>query len=591
LEIKKTAIVILTYNKLDYTKACIDSIREYTSPGTYRLIVVDNLSTDGTRDWLAEQTDILTIFNEENVGFPKGCNQGIELAMNEDVLLLNNDILATENWLQLMQECLYSDPKIGAVGPISNSAYGDQDIEVSYANLTEMWHFANEYNRFTPSDWEQKLKLIGFCMLIRKEVIDEVGMLDEIFTPGMCEDSDYSFRVIQAGYKLVLCHNVFIHHFGSTSFGEMPEMRKALWEKNRKIFEEKWGFHTAYDTQSREDLLELIDIKKGRNIPLKVLDVGCACGATLLKAQYYWPDSERYGVEKNQHSAAIASQIANVSVGDAQSQDYPEEFYDYILVGDVLQELDNPWELIANLRRALKLEGQLILSIPNAAHYKLIFSLITGKALQANGEYSALKRHHLFTLSDIVAGLEQSGFSMVQYTAVTLPTSDSTNQFVNELGNLAGNENNEHLNILRYLVKVSKYSAFDMLQSKLQKFENETDIQQATEEIAELIRNGQTNSFDLIEAVRNSGHEDRQKTFNILVNHFYKKGLFDNIIPLLNASLEMGPEHYDTLYNYAFILHQVEADEQALPYIDRIKNEGAEAANLYMEIYQHLNKQ
>ena len=591
MEIKKTAIVILTYNKLDYTKACIDSIREYTSPGTYRLIVVDNLSTDGTRDWLAEQTDILTIFNEENVGFPKGCNQGIELAMNEDVLLLNNDILATENWLQLMQECLYSDPKIGAVGPISNSAYGDQDIEVSYANLTEMWHFANEYNRFTPSDWEQKLKLIGFCMLIRKEVIDEVGMLDEIFTPGMCEDSDYSFRVIQAGYKLVLCHNVFIHHFGSTSFGEMPEMRKALWEKNRKIFEEKWGFHTAYDTQSREDLLELIDIKKGRNIPLKVLDVGCACGATLLKAQYYWPDSERYGVEKNQHSAAIASQIANVSVGDAQSQDYPEEFYDYILVGDVLQELDNPWELIANLRRALKLEGQLILSIPNAAHYKLIFSLITGKALQANGEYSALKRHHLFTLSDIVAGLEQSGFSMVQYTAVTLPTSDSTNQFVNELGNLAGNENNEHLNILRYLVKVSKYSAFDMLQSKLQKFENETDIQQATEEIAELIRNGQTNSFDLIEAVRNSGHEDRQKTFNILVNHFYKKGLFDNIIPLLNASLEMGPEHYDTLYNYAFILHQVEADEQALPYIDRIKNEGAEAANLYMEIYQHLNKQ
>lgn len=293
----KTSIVILTYNKLDYTQACIESIRKYTKKGIYQLIVVDNLSTDGTREWLAEQTDILTIFNNENVGFPKGCNQGIEVATGDDILLLNNDVLVTENWLELMKDCLYSSEKIGAVGPVTNSAYGDQEIPFSYSTLDEMWSFSNNYNLTTMPDWEQKLKLIGFCMLIKREVIDQVGLLDEMFSPGMCEDSDYSFRIIKAGYQLFLCRNVFIHHFGSTSFGDMPEKRQQLWNHNREKFEEKWGFHTAQHTQAREDLVGQIDERDSQK-NIRVLDIGCACGASLLKIMHHYPNAEVYGVEK-----------------------------------------------------------------------------------------------------------------------------------------------------------------------------------------------------------------------------------------------------------------------------------------------------
>ncbi|HBD01570.1 MAG TPA: glycosyl transferase, partial [Lachnoclostridium sp.] len=76
----KTSIIILTYNNLDYNKPCIESIRKYTKAGTYEIVVVDNNSTDGTKEWLEEQNDLKVIFNTENVGFPKGCNQGISIA-------------------------------------------------------------------------------------------------------------------------------------------------------------------------------------------------------------------------------------------------------------------------------------------------------------------------------------------------------------------------------------------------------------------------------------------------------------------------------------------------------------------------------
>lgn len=96
IEIRKTSIIILTYNNLVYNRICVDSIRKYTKENTYEIVVVDNNSTDGTREWLKEQKDIVAIFNEENVGFPKGCNIGIAAAGKEnDILFLNNDTVVT----------------------------------------------------------------------------------------------------------------------------------------------------------------------------------------------------------------------------------------------------------------------------------------------------------------------------------------------------------------------------------------------------------------------------------------------------------------------------------------------------------------
>ena len=134
--VEKAAIVMLSYNHGDITKACIESIRCNNSPDTYELIVVDNASSDGILDWLRKQQDIKLIENEVNQGFPYGCNQGIALAGNKsDIFLLNNDTIVPENAIFWLRMGLYEHDKIGAVGSVSNNVVNYQQVPGQYETV------------------------------------------------------------------------------------------------------------------------------------------------------------------------------------------------------------------------------------------------------------------------------------------------------------------------------------------------------------------------------------------------------------------------------------------------------------------------
>ena len=100
-----TSIVIVTYNQLGCTRACLDSIR-FVTDEPYELIVVDNGSTDGTVEYLRSCPDVKLIENPDNRGFPAAANQGIRASNGAQVLLLNNDVLVTTGWLRRMLDAL-----------------------------------------------------------------------------------------------------------------------------------------------------------------------------------------------------------------------------------------------------------------------------------------------------------------------------------------------------------------------------------------------------------------------------------------------------------------------------------------------------
>ena len=245
----KTSIIILSYNTLEMLQLCIESIREYTEVGTYEIIVVENASKDGSAEWLKEQGDLRCIYNEENQGFPRGCNQGLKIAEGTELLLLNSDTVVTKDWLSNLRRALYSDPTVGAVSCVTNCCSNNQQIEVSYRGMEEMQAFAADYNKSNPTSWEKKTTLVGFCYLFKREVFDKVGFLDEQFSPGNFEDDDYSLRILQQGWDLLLCHDTFIHHFGharfSKGYGDQEAAEKArrsnaLIERNAALFLNKW---------------------------------------------------------------------------------------------------------------------------------------------------------------------------------------------------------------------------------------------------------------------------------------------------------------------------------------------------------------
>lgn len=234
------SIIIPCYNHLGYTKQCIESIKLFT-PQKHEVIVVDNGSTDGTSEWVKNLNlpNYKIIRNKTNVGFVKACNQGIKKAKGDYVLLLNNDTIVSQDWLRGLLDCIESNPKLAIVGPRTNFASGFQlDYQAKYQTIQEFLEFTDTYRRKFRGQYFYHWRIIGFCMLIRKSVLDKIGLLDERFSPGNFEDDDLCLRSLQAGYMNAICCDVFVHHYGSQTCKEFNFSK--LLEDNKKKFLEKW---------------------------------------------------------------------------------------------------------------------------------------------------------------------------------------------------------------------------------------------------------------------------------------------------------------------------------------------------------------
>lgn len=237
----KATIVIPVLNNLRYTQQCIESLKRNTHV-PYSVIVVDNGSTDGTRKWLEEQKDILHVFNVSNLGFGVAVNQGLLNAQTPYTVIANNDILFTPNWLSHLIAHAEKDKQIGLVGPRSNYVSGPQEIKASMSMKSYDLGVYGQ-NRYEASKGASREfhRLVFFCVLIKTSVLNRIGLLDERFIIGNFEDDDFCLRATQAGYKLLIADDVFIYHYGSTTFKSAGVDYNKIIDINRQLFKKKWG--------------------------------------------------------------------------------------------------------------------------------------------------------------------------------------------------------------------------------------------------------------------------------------------------------------------------------------------------------------
>jgi GT2 family glycosyltransferase/tetratricopeptide (TPR) repeat protein len=234
-----TSIIIVTHNELAYTRLCLDSIRQYTDE-PYELVLVDNGSGDGTPEHLEGRSKAKVIRNDDNRGFPAAANQGMRAATGRQVLLLNNDTVVTTGWLRRLLRALHGDGRIGLVGPCSNHISGEQQVEARYDDLAQLDGFAWDWGKAHDGAVEDTDRLVGFCLLVRRDVIDRIGLLDERFGVGCFEDDDYCRRALRAGYRAAIARDAFVHHFGSRTFAGAGVDFAAVMRHNERLFREKW---------------------------------------------------------------------------------------------------------------------------------------------------------------------------------------------------------------------------------------------------------------------------------------------------------------------------------------------------------------
>ncbi len=240
------SIIVVTHNGLMYTKMCLTSLLGTDWRDGDELIVVDNASTDGTPDYLREiqrnNPFVQVLLNECNLGFAAANNQGLNHAGGQSLVLLNNDTLVTQGWQNRLVGAL-SEPQVGLVGPVTNRTCNEAQIDAPYRTHRELGAFAQTYTTKHQGQGNDIRMLAMFCVAFRRDLWTQIGPLDERFGLGMFEDDDYARRVRDAGYRIVCREDVYIHHFGQASFGELCTGGDydGVFETNRRRFEEKWG--------------------------------------------------------------------------------------------------------------------------------------------------------------------------------------------------------------------------------------------------------------------------------------------------------------------------------------------------------------
>lgn len=262
----KTGIVIVSYNASEAVRVTLASIRRAYNDADFKLVLIDNASEPDERSKISAAMSAHVadgcsswryIEQEKNLGFSGGNNVGITEFLNDDeithICLLNSDVIVTDHWLDRL---LASGSDI--ISSVTNKADGEQCVPIDYeVELNECLDPRSEgihkkvYDRVADfaerwyEAWQGNLvetDVTFFCVLITKTAFEKIGLLDETFFPGGFEDDDYCLRAKKSGYEVHLARDVFIHHWGSASFGKLQyEYFSGRAQRNKDYLEEKHG--------------------------------------------------------------------------------------------------------------------------------------------------------------------------------------------------------------------------------------------------------------------------------------------------------------------------------------------------------------
>jgi GT2 family glycosyltransferase len=238
------SILVVTHDGLGWTRLCLESIDRRTDWPRFEVVVADNASSDGTREWLGEEerrATVRAVMLPENRGFAAGINAAAAASRGEYLCLMNNDTVVTRRWLSALVRHLQRDPELGMVGPSTNEIANEARVEVGYRDLRHLESWARRFTRGNAAHREDVPMLAMFCAVLPRAVFEAIGPLDERFEIGMFEDDDYGLRLAAAGKRAAVARDSFVHHAGRGSFRALPYGEYLrIYEENRRRFEDKW---------------------------------------------------------------------------------------------------------------------------------------------------------------------------------------------------------------------------------------------------------------------------------------------------------------------------------------------------------------
>ena len=375
------SIVLCAYNKLEYTKAAVESIFAHTdfSSGRVELITINNGSDDGTREYFESLPHAKKINLKYNI---LGFNAVQYIAEGRYYLGYSNDVIATPHWLDQLYAAMESDAHIAQAVPTCNEegVSNDQGVPVPYPNtfagLERMQEFAAAHNHLNPTLWEERSLLMPFLSITRTDVY-RMGLVDPIYTRAEFVDDDLSTLLRRTGWRQLLLKDTFMHHFGGVTLGtdrcnaannSIVEMRSVYYKKWRvDAWEARGGFIGMENAWRWHTFRE-----NGRVLSLEPRFGHLACDLfNAYRRSGYTPHmtaavfDERYLPDTDYlfDETVVAQHIGDIPVQGRYDIISAGCYLDELPLDDVLADLERLYELLAP-------GGMLLLPVrnPGSAH-------------------------------------------------------------------------------------------------------------------------------------------------------------------------------------------------------------------------------
>jgi len=259
-------IVILSMNNYQFTEACLTSLFSCDAGFPFSVHVFDNASTDGTPDNIVRdfRGRVRVWRSDSNLGFSGGNNKVLERTRSRFACLLNNDTIVTPGWLgEMVAAAEQERRRVGVVGSRGNNANPsvrpeqvvDFDTSLDQMDQEGLGRAAARLSRAQPR-FSDASAVVGYCMLLRRSMLDRIGLLDTRFWPGNFEDDDLCFRAAEAGYGIAVANRSLVYHFVSSTLKGATKWRH-MFGVNRELFRAKWtdtGRQAALGVRARPRL-------------------------------------------------------------------------------------------------------------------------------------------------------------------------------------------------------------------------------------------------------------------------------------------------------------------------------------------------
>lgn len=321
------AIVILTWNGLEFTRKCFESLNLASLPKWVKVIVVDNGSTDGTLEFLRTLKNIQLIENKQNLGYSRAVNIGINAANSEaDIILLNNDVeLIEPDWLPRFKTVAEMHANLGIIGVKILREDGTLQHCGAYLPVDTCWGqqvAAAEVDIGQYSGVYECESVVFACVYIKREVFNKIGLLSEDYF-AYFEDTDFCHRAKKAGILTGVCGDIKIKHAESSTTKENGVSHISLFQKSQKTFISKWGASLKKDRYSEGavDWHSVVNTPSGYAVSSRNLMETLDKAGVFVAYKYVYGEGTAVPMPENKYSDSyMINVMSNREFGQAPVQ-------------------------------------------------------------------------------------------------------------------------------------------------------------------------------------------------------------------------------------------------------------------------------